>query len=173
MKDELEPNVELHLIEPRGAFPNNARLPVLVYRHVIHGAAGDALAEEIERRFLAHDWSGGWRDSVYDYAHYHSTAHEVLGCYQGGARVELGGGAHVVELDPGDVLVLPTGVAHKNLGSSIDFAVVGAYAAGRPYDMRRDTPQDQAHKAADVPLPKQDPVFGREGPLLRAWGVRG
>jgi uncharacterized protein YjlB len=165
----MEPDVELYTLEPRGAFPNNPHLPVVVYRHAVHGAAGDALAEEIERRFNAHDWSGGWRDGVYDYAHYHSTAHEVLGCYQGGARVELGGGAHTVELQPGDVLVLPAGVAHKNIGSSIDFAVVGAYAGGRHYDMRRGDPDEGADKAAHVPLPEQDPVYGREGPLLTAW----
>lgn len=165
---QSQPDVELYTLEARGAFPNNPRLPVVVYRHVVHGAAGDALAEEIERRFNAHDWSGGWRDGIYDYAHYHSTAHEVLGCYQGGARVELGGGAQVIELQPGDVLVLPTGVAHKNLGSSIDFAVVGAYAGGRSYDMRRGG--EPPRQVAEVPLPKQDPVYGREGPLLTAWG---
>ncbi len=161
--------IELHTLEPHGAFPNNARLPVVIYRHVMQGATGDALAGEIEQRFLAHDWSGGWRDGVYDFAHYHSTAHEVLGCYQGGARVELGGGSRIIDLEPGDVLVLPAGVAHKNVGSSMDFAVVGAYAGGRPYDMRRGDPSEGAHKAAEVPLPQQDPVYGREGPLLRAW----
>jgi uncharacterized protein YjlB len=164
------PEVELHTLEPRGAFPNNPHLPVVVYRRAIHGAVGDTLAAEIERRFHAHGWSGGWRDGVYDYAHYHSTAHEVLGCYQGTATVELGGGTLAVELFPGDVIVLPTGVAHKNLGSSPDFAVVGAYAGGRACDMRCGDPVEGAEKAAHVPLPEQDPVFGREGPLLHAWG---
>jgi uncharacterized protein YjlB len=141
----------------------------VIYRSALQGASGDALAEAIEQRFYAHDWCAGWRDGVYDYAHYHSTAHEVLGCYRGHARVELGGGELVVDFTVGDVLVLPAGVAHRNVGSSIDFAVVGAYAGGRSYDMRRGEPHEGARKAAEVPLPSQDPVFGPEGPLLRAW----
>jgi uncharacterized protein YjlB len=56
------------------------------------------------------------------------------------------------------------------VGSSIDFAVVGAYAGSRHYDMLRGDPAEGARKSAEVPLPRCDPVYGPEGPLLRAWG---
>ena len=51
-------------------------------------------------------------------------------------KFSLGGdGGLTTELGKGDVVVIPAGVAHKNLGSSADFACVGAYPDGRSYDM--------------------------------------
>ncbi|WP_250123845.1 cupin domain-containing protein [Chroococcidiopsis sp. CCMEE 29] len=64
--------------------------------------------------------------------HYHSTAHEVLGISRGKAAVRLGGDARgqTFEVRAGDVIIIPAGVAHKNLDSSSDFLVVGAYPLG-------------------------------------------
>jgi uncharacterized protein YjlB len=169
---ERASTIELHALPAEGPFPNNPTLPVILYRGALEGAPGEELARRIERAFHAHGWTDGWRDTVYDYAHYHSTAHEVLGCFAGHARVELGGGKLTVELRAGDVVVLPAGVAHKNLGASDDFAVVGAYAGGRKYDMRRGRQgerEDAEQQIARVPLPEQDPVFGSLGPLIEAW----
>ena len=151
-----------------GSFPNS-RLPVLIYR-----AAMPADPEEIETRLRGHGWSNSWRNGVYDYHHYHSTSHEVLVVYAGGAQLCLGGPrlGQPVDLKAGDVLVIPAGVAHQRIHASQDFSVVGAYAEGRDWDLLRG--QEGERPAADqriaqVPLPDQDPVHGKEGPLSLHW----
>jgi uncharacterized protein YjlB len=117
--------------------------------------------------------SGTWRNGIYSYHHYHSTAHEVLGCYRGSAKVQFGGESGIVEeLSAGDVVIIPAGVGHKNLGASADFAVVGAYPRGQDYDMNYGKPGERPRadeNIARVPLPETDPIFGKDGPLLRHW----
>lgn len=156
-----------------GSFPNNRRLPVLHYRGAFQFAKAGDPATVIERVFGMNRWSRPWHDGVYNYHHYHSTAHEALGCYGGRARVQLGGPSGVeVEFELGDVLVLPAGVSHKNLDSSDDFCVVGGYAGGRSYDMKyghADERPDADERIAGVPLPEADPVYGKDGPLMRHW----
>jgi uncharacterized protein YjlB len=170
--------VEAIRLEASDGFPS-LLLPVLLYRGAfgapriagIHVA--EMAARTIEKTFALHRWSGGWRDGIYDYHHYHSTAHEVLGCFSGRATVQLGGphGAHVV-LAAGDVLVLPAGAAHKRVIASSDFRVVGAYERGRSYDMQLGDPSERRsseQRMREVPAPEFDPVYGDGGPLLRAW----
>lgn len=129
-------------------------------------------AEHFEARFAANDWHGGWRNGIFAFHHYHSTAHEVVGVYAGSARVHLGGPhGEVVDIGSGDVIVIPAGVGHCNLGSD-RLSVVGAYAAGRPYDMLRGRYSERAEaqrNIAQVPLPMADPVTGADGVLVRAW----
>jgi uncharacterized protein YjlB len=90
-------------------------------------------------------------------------------------RVRLGGKqGKLVELQAGDVAVLPAGVAHKNEGQSRDFRVVGAYPTGTSADMQygKDGERPRTDKnIASVPLPKADPVAGPKGPLKRLWDV--
>jgi uncharacterized protein YjlB len=161
-----------HLIEDDGTFPNNGRLPLLAYQGVLDLPAGDP-ARGAEELFDAHNWEGSWRNGIFSYHHYHSTAHEVLGVYGGKARVQLGGPeGPKFEVRRGDVIVIPAGVAHKNLGSSLDFRVVGAYPAGQRPDMNygktNERPQADSN-IAKVGLPKLDPVFGDTGPLIGLW----
>ena len=56
----------------------------------------------------------------------------MLGISRGQASVRLGGddNGKTFEVRPGDVIIIPVGVAHKNNGSSSDFQVVGAYPKG-------------------------------------------
>ena len=151
-----------------GTYPNNEELPVLVYRQ-----AFDADEAEIEEAFRRNGWGGTWRNGIYSYHHYHSTAHEVLGVARGTARVQLGGDEGATfELAAGDVVVIPAGVAHKNLGSSPDFLVVGAYPAGQEYDMNYGRPGERPRADQNiemVPRPDSDPVYGKEGLLLEYW----
>jgi uncharacterized protein YjlB len=160
-------SVEVEPIHVPGdaAYPGNARLPALLYRGAVTGSAPD----RIERTFHGNGWTAGWRDTVYDYHHYHSTAHEVLGCYRGHARLQLGGPqGPTLELGAGDVLLLPAGTAHRRLDASPDFCVVGCYAEGREYDMLRGRPEERPAadaRIAALPLPKADPVYGASGPL--------
>jgi uncharacterized protein YjlB len=155
-----------------GTFPNSVTRPALLYRQVFALGATEG-ASEIERVLAANGWSNGWRNGVYPFHHYHSTAHEVLVCYSGSAKLELGGPAGaVVELTRGDAVVISAGVAHKKLESSSDFAVVGCYAQGASYDMKYGRAAERAEACpniARVPLPNCDPIYGAGGPLLELW----
>ena len=113
-----------------GVYPGSV-LPVLLYRAAITADAQDR-ASVFERAFAQNDWRNSWRNGVYSFAHYHSTSHEVLGVYDGTAKLRLGGEhGQTVEVRSGDVILIPAGVAHHNIGASPDFSVVGAYPDGR------------------------------------------
>jgi uncharacterized protein YjlB len=71
----------------------------------------------------------------------------------------------------GDVIVIPAGVAHKNLESN-DFAVVGAYPEGRSHDMNtgKEAERPEADDSiAKVPIPGYDPIQGKNGELIKLW----
>jgi uncharacterized protein YjlB len=154
-----------------GHVPNNAALPVIVYRAALETGPGAVAA--CERLFAGNDWGATWVNGIYAHHHYHSTAHEVLGITAGSVRVRLGGErGKVVELAAGDVVVIPAGVAHKNEGASLDLTVVGAYPGGKSPDIRRPAAQDREQALRNisrVPMPARDPVSGQSGPLLERW----
>ena len=169
---EVEP--QQLVFEDDGSIPNNT-LPLLLCREAFAPDRKD-LASVMEQRFAENDWTGSWRAGVYPFLHYHSTSHEVLGVFSGSATLRLGGAqGTTVEVRLGDVIVIPAGVGHQNLGSSADFSVVGAYPGGRQWDLLRglrgERPQADRNIAA-VPLPDNDPVYGSNGPLKRIWKSR-
>jgi uncharacterized protein YjlB len=155
-----------------GPIPNNPRLPALVYKNAVP-LGGDPPAD-MEHAFRENGWPPQWRYGIYPFHHYHSTAHEALGVARGKAKVKLGGeSGETLELNPGDVVVLPAGTGHRCLESSADFLVVGAYPPGQEWDLiRADEPEKKAEavkRIASVPLPESDPVLGKDGPLMRLW----
>lgn len=154
-----------------GSIPNNV-LPVVIYRQAIVGE--EVSAEAMEALFDANGWPSAWRWGVYDYHHYHSNTHECLGVVQGSARLQLGGPqGRVFEVGAGDVIVLPAGTGHKNVGSSPDFLVVGAYPPGCSPDQMRGEAGERPEadkRIAQVPLPQTDPVGGQGGPIVEKWG---
>lgn len=102
-----------------GQIPNNPDLPVIIYKAVFKEQP-----DEIEAAFNRHQWTGSWTGGVYDYHHYHSNTHEVLGVKAGQATVLIGGDqGERLELHQGDVILLPAGTGHKNAESSPDFEV--------------------------------------------------
>jgi uncharacterized protein YjlB len=155
-----------------GSIPNS-RYPVLLYRAAVELADEDP-ASSLEERFAENHWTDSWRNGIYTFHHYHSTSHEVLGIYRGSATVRLGGeqGQELL-LEAGDIVVIPAGVGHKNLGSSPRFGVVGAYPDGRPCDLLRGRPGERPQadqNIAAIPMPNEDPIYGQEGPLKSLWG---
>jgi uncharacterized protein YjlB len=137
--------------------------------------SGGDPASRFEHLFSVHHWSGSWRNGIYNFHHYHSIAHEVLGVYSGTAKVQLGGEQGViVTANPGDVILIPAGVAHKNLGASRDFGVVGAYPTGQHPDMCYGKPEERPQadeRIACVAMPHADPIYGQEGPMFEYWNA--
>ncbi|MDR5854567.1 cupin domain-containing protein [Caballeronia sp. LZ062] len=161
---------ESFLLATNGWVPNNARLPVLVWHGAIDPQNRDC-GSRFEALFAQNGWPPQWRDSVFDYHHFHSTAHEALGVASGEAELIIGGPeGRVIALRAGDALVLPAGTGHCLLTSARRFQVIGAYPPDQQWDIRRDALSDDERRAMEaLPFPKSDPVAGEDGPLTRLW----
>jgi uncharacterized protein YjlB len=96
----------------------------------------------------------------------------VLGIACGSATVRFGGSTGIVlEVRAGDVVVLPAGTGHQNLGASGDLLVVGAYPRGQEdYDLCRDDPSERP-RALERIAALADPAYGRQGPLMKEWAA--
>lgn len=150
-----------------GTIPNS-ELPLVVFRQC---APDDD--SSLRQTLEANDWGGIWIDSIYDYHHYHSTAHEILCILQGNATIQMGGeSGETLNLTAGDVMVIPAGVAHKLLYGGPALKVLGAYPKGQEWDMRTGDPDDRPQVIENikhVPLPACDPLHGKNGALLHLW----
>jgi len=163
----MEGQVRSFFLEDRGDIPNNQHLPVIVYKEVFE----DGL--DMQAAFARHNWKNCWTGDIYEFHHYHSNTHEVLGVKSGKATVLLGGvDGERVELVKGDVVVLPAGTGHMKLEGTADFEVVGAYPDGMSHNLRKRDPQVRAQsldEIRNVPIPELDPVYGGDGPLRHKW----
>jgi uncharacterized protein YjlB len=159
-----------------GKIPNHPRWPVIIYWNAVQLPRTLDPAAIMEELFKKNGWSDSWRNGIYDYLHYHSRIHEVLGVARGSAKVRLGGDrGRTFKFSAGDIVVLPAGTGHQCLAASDDFLVVGAYPPFGTYDeCRPDVEQhDRAAKfVVKVHRPRKDPAYGAMGPLLKLWKIR-
>lgn len=155
-----------------GIVPNHPRWPLIVYRSAIRLREDLDPAAVLEDVFRTNGWGRSWRDGIYDYVHYHSRIHEVLGVARGTVTIEFGGSrGRKLSLKPGDVAVLPAGTGHRCVTATRDLLVVGAYPPSGTYD-ECTTSEDhrQALKTVGrVPRPRRDPVYGARGGLVSVW----
>jgi uncharacterized protein YjlB len=68
-----------------------SRWPLIVYKRAVRLPECLDPAAVFEELFESRGWGSSWRDGIYDYAHYHSRTHEVLGIARGSGRVRFGG----------------------------------------------------------------------------------
>ena len=154
-------------------FPNSD-LPVLVYRKAFLLNDQSVRPDETARSvFEAHEWSNAWVNGIYGFHHYHSNTHECMCMCSGWVKVMLGGPkGKRLQLEQGDVLILPAGTGHKCVDAAADFMCVGAYPQGHDYDIMRgkktelESSLDHIKKSEQ---PQQDPVYGKDGFLKSFW----
>src|SRR5580658_6555569 len=153
------------LVFPKAKDVPNSRLPVLLYRKLLPYSK-PRKADTFRRAFKTNGWAGIWTDTIYDYTHFHSNAHEVLGIAEGKVALKLGGDTgRLVRLRAGDMLVLPAGTGHRRVGGDEGLKVVGAYPRGEShFDMKRT-----GSIVPSIALPKKDPFSGKDGALTWIW----
>jgi uncharacterized protein YjlB len=90
-------------------------------------------------------------------------------------KIRLGGTVGVtIVAEKGDMLILPAGTGHQNLGASADFHVVGGYPEGQSADLLRGKKGERPaadERIARVALPAADPLSGANGPLIEHWKI--
>jgi uncharacterized protein YjlB len=155
-----------------GVIPNHAHWPLILYRGPLSLPGNLDPAAIMEDLFEKNGWGDSWRNGIYDYVHYHSRIHEVLGIARGKGTVRFGGNkGRTIQLKAGDVAILPAGTGHQCLAASADFLVVGAYPPSGTYDECTKS-EEHARALKTIPKvgrPRKDPVYGSKGPLLSAW----
>jgi uncharacterized protein YjlB len=167
MHDKRPDGAERLAMPLTGEIPNNPRLPVLLH-HAATPSGDPAAAEAL---FARHGWRPAWRNGIYPFHHYHPNQHEALAVARGTVRVRLGGEAGVtLDLCAGDVVVLPAGTGHCNLGQSEDLLVVGAYPPGPAPEQFTGAPGERDRALRTIPFvrdPPCDPVTGGRYPGTR------
>jgi uncharacterized protein YjlB len=153
---------EKMFVPETGSFPNSF-LPVVHYIGILYlpvlfpGISVRALFKE-------NGWYNSWSSGIFEFDHYHSNTFEVMGVIKGSAPIMLGGHeGRVLLLQKGDVLIIPPGVAHRNLGEEHQIGCIGAYPNGVRYNMRYGKAGERPkadHDIQRVPCPHRDPVFG-------------
>jgi uncharacterized protein YjlB len=163
----------LLLFADDGKTPNNPRCPMLLYRSAVGFRRHLDPAAVFEQVFAGNGWEESWRDGIFDFLHFHTRTHEVLGIARGQVRVRFGGAkGRTVTLRTGDVVVLPAGTGHQRVSPGNDLLVVGAYPPGGDYDQPQPGEIDHRNAVADIArvvTPKSHPLYGEQEPLTIFW----
>ncbi|MCF2444236.1 cupin domain-containing protein [Dyadobacter sp. CY345] len=162
---------ETYFFEDDGNIPNS-KYPLIIYKAAF-SETGNPGAQWLEQKFESNNWTNSWRNGVFPYHHYHSITHEVLGVYSGNALLQLGGAnGKKIQVAAGDIIIIPAGVGHKNIESSKDFAIVGAYPNGMEYDLMKGKANERPladENISKVPFPDKDPLLGKNNGLIKFW----
>jgi len=146
-----------------GVFPNNENAPLLLYKNVKQASPDDA------NLLTKNGWQYPWTWGIYPFHHYHSVSWEALLCIRGNAVVQVGGPqGPELEIIRGDLILIPPGVAHKQISERDNFALLGTYPVGSPsVDTIKGKPSEkQLRNISECPIPPSDPIFGKSSP----WG---
>ncbi|MDF2449036.1 MAG: cupin protein [Bacteroidota bacterium] len=164
-------SIKTYRLKGDATIPNNS-LPVIHYKRIID-LPFFFPASYLVSLFKKNNWKNSWKSGIYEYEHYHSNTHEVMGFYKGKTTLRIGGKKGVkIKVEKGDVLILPAGVAHQNMKKENAVKCVGAYPNGKKYDMKYGEKKERATALKNikkVKLPKKDPVFGKAEGILKLW----
>jgi uncharacterized protein YjlB len=69
-------DIYYHMQADESISPNNTLLPVVAYQGAVKLPRSDP-APVLENLFTANLWPSAWRNGVFGFHHYHSTAHKV------------------------------------------------------------------------------------------------
>ena len=170
----ITPNTDPEILplrfEAGDQVPNNADFPAVIARNALGGAHDDGAVRAL---LELNGWTGTWTWRVFDYHHFHPDAFEALAVAHGSATLMLGGPqGETVEVEAGDVMILPPGFGHRQIDMRGGFQICGAYPPGQEnYTVVRGSEgYDEAmlQQIASVAPPQADPVWGGNGPLLKA-----
>ena len=160
-------------IPAHGLIPNTSiqNKPLLIYKSAFPSSTN---ASQIESHLSAVGVvAPQWRYTMYNFDHFHSTSHEVLGIASGKAKLSFGHkeNSNRVEeiLQKGDVIVMPAGVSHRLLEDlEGGFSMVGSYPVGANWDMcyGKSGEEKKVEGIRNLGWFKRDPVYGEEGPVL-------
>lgn len=152
-------------------FIPNSPHPLLVYRSFFDKES-DACENWLRKKFINHKWFPFSGLQPFDVPCYYVNTHIVLGVCAGEAKWQLGGtlGLTMV-IEKGDVLVIPAGVALRNLESSADFKISAASSLDVIPKIRKEATSHlkDPGRIADISIPETDPVLGTGDGLLTIW----
>ena len=162
---------EQYFIQENAIYPNSV-LPVLHYIGVLD-LPWLFPTRYIKNLFSKNNWGNNWENGIYSFQHYHSITHEVFGVCKGATTLQLGGEDGIsINIQKGDVIIIPAGVAHKNLGDEEQAICVGGYPDGKDFDMNYGNAGERPYTdkvIAALPIPTSDPVFGQNVGLVTIW----
>jgi uncharacterized protein YjlB len=150
-----------------GIIPNHPQWPLVIYRSAVRLPDNLDPAAVFAELFDGNGWGDSWRDGIYDYVHYHSRIHEVLGIARGAGKVQFGGhrGVRRTPRTPsqaGDVAVLPAGhgastpIRKQGFSGHRRLSAVRHHTTSAP--QRRPQARPDCHP--QVEGPRKDPVYG-------------
>ncbi|MEY3631643.1 MAG: hypothetical protein RL408_1197 [Bacteroidota bacterium] len=152
-----------------GDIPNNI-LPVVIYKNALQHVAN----KDFEHLFCQNGWANNWHDIILTEDHFHSNTHEVLGLQSGQVSLMLGGkNGEIVNVETGDVIILPAGIGHYSVDNSVEYQFVGGYPNGAEWNLKFSLQKEDSPsiltEIANIPIPQKDPLFGIDGPLSTYW----
>jgi uncharacterized protein YjlB len=164
--------LEHYYFKDDGVFPNS-HYPALVYRNVLKFPRLTPGSRYVRTLFNENGWESAWEEGVFTFDHYHSNTHEALGIIKGETRLRLGGdNGGEISVRKGDVVIIPAGVAHRNLGAERAIICIGAYPNGCTYDMQFGKSGERPATDKNirrVAFPGSDPVLGTSEGVINFW----